>query len=96
MHEQTFYLTVLSISVSVLIISLVVIEQNETCTSGSVRLVNGQTQYEGRVELCYDETWGAICPYTWDIREATVICRQLNFTTIGKYTNMSYSKKILN
>ena len=72
------------------------IEQNETCTSGSVRLVNGETQYEGRVELCYDETWGAICPYTWDIREATVICRQLNFTTIGKYTNMSYSKKILN
>ena len=88
MHEQSFYLTVLSISVSVLIISLVVIEQNETCTSGSVKLVNGQTQYEGRVELCYDETWGAICPsYTWDIREATVICRQLNFTTIGKYTS---------
>ena len=96
MHEQSFYLTILSISVSVLIISLVVTEQNETCTSGSVRLVNGQTQYEGRVELCYDETWGAICPYTWDIREATVICRQLNFTTIGKYTNMSNSKKIIN
>ena len=93
---NSLFLTVLSISVSVLIMSLVVIEQNETCTSGSVRLVNGQTQYEGRVELCYDETWGAVCPSHWDIREATVICRQLNFTTIGKYTNMSNSRKIIN
>lgn len=57
----------------------------DNCTAGSVRLVNGQSTSEGRVELCYEGQWGSICSSSWDNNDAKVICRQLNYTTVGQY-----------
>ena len=54
------------------------------CTDGDIRLVGGGTLHEGRVEICYQNSWGTICDNHWDTREAMVVCRQLNFTSIGK------------
>ena len=31
------------------------------CTNGKVRLVNGATKNEGRVEVCYGNVWGTVC-----------------------------------
>ena len=47
------------------------------CTDGDVRLVDGQTNTEGRVEMCRGYIWGAITDSDWGFDEARVTCRQL-------------------
>ena len=56
-----------------------------------VRLRNGSTHLEGRVDVYYDEQWGAICDYGWDINDAMVICRQLGYVSALRPTiNSAY------
>ncbi len=52
---------------------------------GEVRLVNGHTKYEGRVEVCQNNTWGAVCGSNWHSADARVVCRQLQFSMAGKF-----------
>ncbi|CAG7722759.1 unnamed protein product, partial [Allacma fusca] len=46
---------------------------------GSVRLVDGSHEHEGRVEVFHDDRWGPICDDEWDERDAKVICAQLGY-----------------
>ena len=38
------------------------------CNETDIRLVNGQTSYDGRVELCLYGQWGSVCDDRWDTR----------------------------
>jgi hypothetical protein len=54
------------------------------CANGDVRLVNGTTPYEGRVEICYDGVWGSVCDSSWNEWDAAIVCLQLGFQGTSK------------
>ena len=53
------------------------------CTNGDIRLMNGTepSVREGRVEICYNNTYGTVCDDRWDIIDASVVCQQLGLNT---------------
>ena len=53
------------------------------CNDAQIRLVNGADQFEGRIEICFNETWGTICDGLWSRNDANVACRQLGFAATG-------------
>ena len=53
------------------------------CTEGSVRLVGGQRDTEGTVEVCYDNLWGLIAANDWDGDDSSVVCSQLGYQRTG-------------
>ena len=49
-----------------------------------MRLVGGQSAYEGRVEVCLSQRWGTVTDDGWSTADAQVLCRQLGYDTFGK------------
>lgn len=51
----------------------------DECTNGDVRMVNGSTVDEGRVEYCYEKTWSPVCSLS--SRAATLMCQKMGYTS---------------
>ena len=53
------------------------------CSTGDIRLVGANIPNEGRVEICMNNVWGTVCDDSWGSVDATVVCRQLGYSTTG-------------
>ena len=54
------------------------------CTDGDIRLVDGGSPIDGRVEVCVNRAWGTVCDNLFGADEAEVICAQLGHPRAGK------------
>lgn len=59
------------------------------CTHGSIRLRDGSTSMNGRVEVCMNEQWGTVCDDYWETVDANVACRQLGYSGSGKWQTLN-------
>ncbi|XP_041035645.1 deleted in malignant brain tumors 1 protein-like [Carcharodon carcharias] len=58
-----------------------------------VRLVNGESVCDGRVEVYYGGFWGRVIDTEWNFNDADVVCRQLNCgAAINVYNNWKFGK----
>ena len=71
------------------------------CENGDIRLVTsdgdtGEGVMSGRVEMCWDDRWGTVCDQNWSDNEATVVCRELGFSSSSKlHVHVLYTYNIV-
>ena len=56
------------------------------CTDGELQL-GGNSSRQGRIEMCFERQWGTVCDDYWGTNDAKVACRQLGFSSIGRFAN---------
>ena len=58
------------------------------CQNGEVRLVGGGSERQGRVEMCYNGVWSAVCADEWNEIAASFVCSKLGYI-LGNYSGFS-------
>ena len=53
------------------------------CLFGDVRLFGGETESEGRVEICVHGFWTTVCDEGFEDKDALVICSEVGFSPKG-------------
>lgn len=60
-------------------------DPENACPEGEIRLEDGKTPNEGRLEICFRGHWGTVCDDLFDNADASVVCRQLGLEPEGQY-----------
>ncbi|XP_059818491.1 deleted in malignant brain tumors 1 protein-like [Hypanus sabinus] len=67
--------------------------QPEPSESVKLRLVNGGTRCDGRLEIQYKGNWGTVDGNSWDMPATNVVCRQLSCgAALKAYAGSSYGE----
>ena len=88
MSYRTYYICIETLHINI----------SPLCPIGQiVRLVNSNnsigSQYEGRIEILHNGTWGTICDHDWELPDAKVACRMLGFSgALRAVTNAFYGR----
>ena len=59
---------------------------------GTLQLYNGNTGYEGILEIFYDGTWNSVTNNNWEATDGKVACRQMGFSGYVSYTASSQNR----
>ena len=65
------------IIIIIIIVHIFSVTAMAECTDRSVRLVNGSSPLNGRLEVCVVGRWGTVCDDRFNSNSALVACRQL-------------------
>ena len=49
------------------------------CFDGEVRLVEGESEWEGRLEVCFSRRWGTVSSDGWTQTNTQVVCNDLGY-----------------
>ena len=52
---------------------------------GDIQLVDGETEWKGKLEVCFDQRWGTVSGEGWDSADTEVVCRELGYQSTGMY-----------
>ena len=64
---------------------------DDICQHGALRLINGTTSNEGRLEICIYSVWGTVCDNYFDTNNTRVACRQLRYQVDNGQSTLHYN-----
>ena len=62
-----------------------VFTSNDTLNSTTIRLVDGSSEREGRLELLINMQWHSVCSNYWTKQNALVACRQMGYFDVENF-----------
>ena len=57
--------------------TIIDLQGTQKCIENSIRLVGGEIEQEGRIELCVNGLWGSVCGTGFTQMDAYVACKHL-------------------